>query len=98
MTSVFAFAYKKLDKKIVLARSDTYSENAIPVTAQAFLENYCDLNHLDIHDFTALEMPFDKNRKVYIGMHLYNEITQQIEVDPSYIPPPSTGIVTPQPT
>lgn len=93
MTTIFAIAYEKISKKLVIARVETYTTATDAVSAQTYLNNHCSVNNLNISDFIALEMPYDRNREFAIGKHIYDEATGELRVSPDWDEP----IPTPKP-
>lgn len=84
---MFVIAYFKDTKKIYTSRYNDSVGVQIP-TAQEWLQDFCDNNALDVNDFVAIELPYDKNLSIVVGNHFYNEATGKIEADPDYTPPP----------
>jgi hypothetical protein len=91
---MFTIAYFKNTKKIAWSRFDSSTLNDL-LTPQQLLERYCDDNDLDVNDYIALELPWDKKLRIVIGNHVYNESAQKIEADPNYVPPPAPEPIAP---
>lgn len=91
---MFSIGYHKVTKKIVRA-SFNIDPPSQALTPQARLVMDCDANDLDINDYVALELPWDKNLRIEFGNHIYNESTGKIEADPNYVAPPPPAPTTP---
>jgi hypothetical protein len=78
---MFTIAYLKSSKKIVYARHDVGSQ----VAFDFYFNQHCENNNLNVNDYVCIEHTYDKKLNVVLGNHIFNEATQQIEADPSYV-------------
>ena len=92
---MFIIIYKKSTKHIVQVRSD---DSTVPVSTETWLNIYIKDNKLTADQATDLTYvePASIEVNIIYGKHLWNESTQQIDEDPSYVPP--TPIVPAEPT
>jgi hypothetical protein len=84
---MFFIYYKNSDKKIVFAKYDGYTGAEGAASPQQQLVVHCEINDLNVNDFTAVELPFDKKFMLIQGNHVFNESTKQIETDPNWVAP-----------
>jgi hypothetical protein len=80
---MYTIAYYKTTKKIMFSRHD-YS-TVMPFAFDFYFKNFCKQNKLNEDDYTVIEHTFDDNLNIVYGNHIFNEATQQIEADPSYV-------------
>lgn len=87
---MFVIVYHKITKKIVHYRHDM----SVPQvqTAQYWFDQFLEDNEVGDENYTFAEVPHTKAlNNIEIGNHVFNESTQQVEADPSYVrPTPAT--------
>lgn len=84
---MFIIVYHKTTKKLVHFRHDMCAPQVH--TAQYWYNIFLTDNELSDENYSFAELPFTKAlNAIVIGNHVYNEATQQVEADPSYVPPP----------
>ena len=77
---MYTIAYYKTSKKIMFARND---QSTTPVAFDFYFKDFCKQNKLNENDYTVTEHTYSID--VVLGNHIFNEATQQIEADPSYV-------------
>ena len=90
---MFVVIYHKTTKKIVQYRHDM----CIPAvhTAQHWFDIFLADNEVGDEDYAFAEVQFTKAlNNIVIGNHVYNEATNQVDADPSYVAP----VFVPEPT
>ena len=84
---MFIIVYHKITKKLVHFRHDMCAPQVH--TAQYWYNQFLEDNELGEEDYSFAEVPFTKAlNAIVIGNHVFNKATQQVEADPSYVPPP----------
>lgn len=92
---MFIIIYDKTTKKLVHFRHDM----SVPQvhTAQYYFNMFLEDNEVGDENYAFAEVPFTKAlNNIEIGNHVFNESTQQVEVDPSYVRP--TPVTPAEPT
>jgi hypothetical protein len=95
---MFIFIYKKSTKHILSFRSDTTTP--APASPEYWMALYIKDNNIsaaDAQDLTFVETAYVE---INLGTNQYkwNELTQQVEADPSYVAPTPTPRPDPTPT
>ena len=83
---MFLVVFHKSTKKLVHIRHDM----SVPQvhTAQHWFNVFLADNETGDENYTFAEVQFTKAlNDIVIGNHVYNEATQQVEADPSYVAP-----------
>jgi hypothetical protein len=79
-------AYEKSSKKIIATYVENRSE-PMTGTPDLWLKNYCEINQLDPNLYLVGRLTtWDENNPIVQGRDRYNEITGQIETDPTWLP------------
>jgi hypothetical protein len=87
---MFVVMYDKSSKKLAGFRRDLSSPQVC--TAQYFFDRFLENNRLSSENYTFAEIPYlDAHAAIAIGNHVFNESTQTVEADPSYVPPVDTN-------
>ena len=90
---MFTIAYNKNTKKLIMAHFDNAQGMEKP-SPQDRLNLHCEGNNLNVNDYVALEVPYDKNLILILGNHMYNELNNSIVADPNYAPPKIEPVIT----
>jgi hypothetical protein len=92
---MYIIIYYKTTKKIAFYRHDTSMQ---PLPAQNWFDIFLVDNDVSGEDYSFVELPFTKAlNSISIGNHVYNESTQQVEADPSYVRPTDAELLAPTP-
>ncbi len=92
---MFIIVYHKTTKKLVHFRHDMCAPQ--DRTAQYWYNIFLTDNELSDENYSFAEVPVTKALDaIIIGNHVYNEATQQVEVDPDWVAPAPTP--APEPT
>jgi hypothetical protein len=84
---MFSISYNNITKNILFIRDDNCSSSSNTLTPQQQLEIHCEINNLNVSDYTAVELPFDKTLNFVCGKYIYNESTGKVEQDPNWVAP-----------
>jgi|APGre2960657373_1045057.scaffolds.fasta_scaffold13425_3 hypothetical protein len=89
--------YNKATKHVVVARVD--SSTPAPAPLATHLAYFADDHNVNPQDYAIVELQNKKLGDVKTGKHMWNETTQQLDEDPSYVePPPDLTLAEPTPT
>ena len=92
---MFVLIYNKTTKKIAHFRHDVSTPQTH--SAQYYFDLFLADNEVGDENYAFAEVPFTKAlNSIEIGNHVYNESTQQVEADPSYVRP--TPVTPAEPT
>ena len=82
--------YDKNSKKIAGFRRDLSSPQTR--TAQYYFDDFLESRRVSRESHAFAEIPYlDAHAAIAIGNHVFNESTQTVEADPSYVPPVDTN-------
>lgn len=92
---MFLVMYDKSSKKIAQFRHDLSSPQTC--TAQYYFDQFLKGNGVSSESHAFAEIPYvETYGAIAIGNHVFNESTQTVEADPSYVPP--VDPIRPEPT
>ena len=83
---MFVVIYDNSTKKIMEYRHDLSAPQVR--TAKYYFDQFLENNEAISDNYAFAEIPYAKKyASIVIGNHVFNESTQTIEADPSYVPP-----------
>jgi hypothetical protein len=87
-TKIYTIIYRKNDNHLVQSRIDM-SDNGNKPTLQFLLTDFCEMQDLNVVDYEAVELSTALPKNIYFGKHIYDDATNSVIVDPTWVEPPT---------